>query len=429
MRKLQASGRTLVILAIVYGLTAKGYVESLDTVFSVATAESIVSHGRLDIPERRDGYTLTGIDGQSYSKFGIGLAFYFTPFVAAGHAIAALAGGGEPVVTGFLISFAQIPLALLLLALFARCLQHFGVPPAAVVWSTVALGLGTLCWHYATCDLSEAMQAALLFGVYYGVIQRERSSAAWAGAAFVLLILVKLVHVVLLPLFLLYLLLPDGDLREEQVARSALFLAPVLLIGLCIAWLNLHRFGSPFESGYGSEAHLFIPGQLWHTLPALLFSPDKGSPPLCPGAGGGAAGFACVLPPLPSGSGAEPGHRRGGVPGGGRLALMGRGMELGSAVAGAGDRARLPPRGLRPARRRPLPPAPGADRSGRALDPRPDPGNPGQRSGDSPDQAGAAQGRGTSVRGVRAGDGLAARGPQGGGRGRALSGVRLRRGR
>jgi hypothetical protein len=276
MRVLPSSASLYLALAVIYLLSAKGYVESLDTDFSIATAESIVSHGRLDVPDHQAGYTIPGVGGKSYSKFGIGLALYFTPFVAMAHGVAAVTGWPEPDLAGFLISFSQIPFALLVLLLFARQLRRFNVSPPGVLLLTLALGLGTLCWHYAVCDLSEEMQAALLLAAYGSVIRPGRRSALTAGTAMALLVLVKLVHVTLLPLFMAYLLTPLDEPFRARVTRSALFLGPVAVIGFGIAWLNQIRFGSLFESGYGAEASLFFPQQMWKTVPALLLSPDKG---------------------------------------------------------------------------------------------------------------------------------------------------------
>ncbi len=269
-------GRLLFSVFVIYALSVKGYVESLDTVYSIATAESIVSRGRLDVQVHRDGYTRVGTEGKYYSKYGIGLPLYLTPFIALGHAAAKVTGLPEADLSGFLISFSQVPLALLILVLFARQLSRFGAPRENILLLTAALGLGTLCWHYATCDFSELMQAAFLLGAYYGVVEQRRSAVSWGGAAFGALVLVKLVHIALLPLFLIYLLMPSAEDLRDRLARVALFLAPVALAGLVIASFNLVRFGNIFESGYGHEASLFLPAQLWYTLPALLFSLDKG---------------------------------------------------------------------------------------------------------------------------------------------------------
>jgi hypothetical protein len=60
------------------------------------------------------------------------------------------------------------------------------------------------------------------------------------------------------------------------------FTLPLVLAGFIVGWLNLVRFGSPWESGYGNEAHQFFPFQLWRTIPLLLASFDKGLFLYCP---------------------------------------------------------------------------------------------------------------------------------------------------
>ena len=56
----------------------------LNTTFSLQTAQAIVERGALDIPFVED-FTLRGNNSKSYSKYGIGLALYFVPYVMAGH--------------------------------------------------------------------------------------------------------------------------------------------------------------------------------------------------------------------------------------------------------------------------------------------------------------------------------------------------------
>ena len=74
------SHRLLMVFALVYLFTAKGYLEVSDTFSSLQTAEAIVTQGRLDIPSTVEA-SLTGTDGRSYSKYGIGLPLAFVPEV------------------------------------------------------------------------------------------------------------------------------------------------------------------------------------------------------------------------------------------------------------------------------------------------------------------------------------------------------------
>ncbi len=271
----------LAIFLAVYLFSAKGYIEVTDTSYSVQTAEAIVTRGRLDIPPQVGG-TLIGADGLSYSKYGIGLPVYYIPWVAASRALHRVTNFPIAELTGFLISFANIPFALLSLYLFARCLQSFGASELSTLLLVTALGLGTLCWRYAGYDFSEAMQGALLLLAVTGVMRRSRGGVLAGGFGLAALILVKLVHVSLLPAFLLYLALRPNPSPRQRMSEAAVFIFPVVVAVGSVAVLNGLRFGNPLESGYGSDAHKFIFSQVWWTVPNLLISLDKGLLIFCP---------------------------------------------------------------------------------------------------------------------------------------------------
>jgi hypothetical protein len=273
-------GLILMICLLVYIISAKGYIEVSDTAYSVQTAQAIVTHRQLNIADEQ-GRTLQGPDGRSYSKYGIGLPLYFVPWVAAAGALSHAVRLPTPELTGALISFANIPFAMLTLLLFSKLLKWFGVSGVYAWLFPLALGLGTLAWKYADYDFSEEMQMALLLLAVYGVIRGSSKSILGGGLGFGGLILVKLVYTIFFPLFLLYLVTRPGELRY-RIRHAALFSFPFILASCFIAWMNLLRFGNPLESGYGSEAHQFIPSQMWHTVPQLLGSYDKGIFIFCP---------------------------------------------------------------------------------------------------------------------------------------------------
>jgi hypothetical protein len=266
--------RLLAIVLLVYIFSAKGYIQVSDTTFSIKTTEAILTSGRLDITYE-DGYTVKAPDGRSYSKYGIGLPLYFIPLFAAGQGLARVTGLPAAELIGFLISFANIPFTLLTLVLFALLLRLFGVTGMYARLLTVGLGLGSLCWRYSGYDFSEAMQMGLLLLAVFSVIRGTNGAVMVGGWGFAGLILVKLVHVTLFPIFLGYLLARPRGIRR-RMGNAALFTSPVMLALGFIAWLNLVRFGSPLESGYGSEASQFFPSHLWYTIPKLLGSLDKG---------------------------------------------------------------------------------------------------------------------------------------------------------
>jgi len=272
--------RVLTVCLLVYIFSAKGYIEVTDTTVSLQTAQAIVSHGKVDIPYS-EGYTLRGPDGRSFSKYGFGLPLYYIPWVATGDALSRFTHLPALDLTGFLISFASIPFAILALVLFAKLLKLFGVTGVYVWLFPLVLGLATLTWAYATCDFSEQMQMGLLLLAVYGVVRRTPQAMISGAVGFAALFLVKLVYAAFFPLFLLYLITRPGDL-QHRVRSAALFTFPFVLAGCFVAWLNAVRFGNPLESGYGSEASQFLPLQLWHTVPQLLGSLDKGLFIYCP---------------------------------------------------------------------------------------------------------------------------------------------------
>src|SRR6185437_11117508 len=270
----------LLMCLVIYVFSAKGYLQVSDTSFSVQTAEAIVDRGQLDIPYGSGG-TLTWRDGRSYSKYGIGLPLYYIPIVAVAKPLSRVAKLPTEEMIWFLISFASIPFAILTLVFFAKLLRLLGIAEIYACLMLVGLGLGTLAWPYAVSDLSEAMQMSLLIVTVYGVMRRSYPALAAAGIAFAWLILVKVIYVVTFPVFVVYLFTRPGELRH-RIRILALLTVPFLAACCFLAWMNVVRFGSPFESGYGGEAERFFPSQMWHTIPQLMLSLNKGLFVFCP---------------------------------------------------------------------------------------------------------------------------------------------------
>ena len=272
--------RLLMVIALIYFVTAKGYLEVGDTTYSLQTAEAIVLRGRLDIPPHR-GYTMKSADGLSYSKYGIGLGLAYIPVVAFSQLLGRATGLPPGDLAKFFISFFNIPFALITLVLFGQLLRQFGTSVEYARILTGGLALGTLCWRYAVYDFSEGMQAALLLFSVYGVFGPRPRRSTTGGLAFCALVLVKVANLVFLPIFAGYLLWPPRIAGRPQ-GRSFLFLVPVVLaIGL-VGVLNIKRFSNPLETGYGAEARHFFPSQLPSALPRLIGSIDSGILVYCP---------------------------------------------------------------------------------------------------------------------------------------------------
>ena len=272
----------LLTVLMVYFFSAKGYIEVLDTEYSVQTAISLIEGCDLTIdPDVLPNLT-EGSNGM-YSKYGIGIPLYYLPYVllARGLSFTMELSYREPL--EFLISIANIPISLVTLHFFYQLLLQFGISRKISLLAMIHLALGTLFWRYTVYDFSEAQQACyLLLSVFYLMPFKTRS---WfkSGLFFGFLLLVKQVYIIYLPLFALYIWSTDRDVRNEDIRRLSGFLIPC---GLCIAGillLNVSRFDNILETGYGSEATRFNLAQIQYTLPALLFSLDKGLFIFCPG--------------------------------------------------------------------------------------------------------------------------------------------------
>jgi hypothetical protein len=267
------SWRLLTIFVLVYLATAKGTFETVDTDGSYLTAQSLVSRGALDIPQQPHAYPAQ--NGRWYSPHGIGLALAYVPFVVVAHPIASLTHQNEDYVARFLISFINVPFAILLLWSFHRLLRRFGTNDTITRLLTIALGLGTIVWRYAVYDFSEEMQAALLLVAYDGTVSKTTRGAATAGLAFAALVLVKLVNLMFFPLLAFYLFAVARGSLQKRLRGALVFATPVCAAVSLLLLLNAVRFGSPFESGYGDWMR-FDASHLLHSVPAFIASPDKG---------------------------------------------------------------------------------------------------------------------------------------------------------
>ncbi len=279
-------------IAVVYVFSAKGYLEILDTQYSVETAYSILDHHNLLISSSGEG-ALTLPDGRRYSKYGIGFALSFLPYIAVGTVVSHLVHQPREQIVNFLLSFANIPYAVATLVLFGAILRKAATAERVIFWLTLALGLGTLTWRYADYDFSEEIQMALLLLAVWGIVHPQRREVFWSGIGFALLIVVKLVHIVLLPAFALYLVFTTP--RADVLRRLFVFGIPTFLALFFLGFLNWARFGNPLESGYGGEVGHFEPTQVWWTLPALLFSLNKGLLTFCPAMLLGVLGWPAFL--------------------------------------------------------------------------------------------------------------------------------------
>ena len=255
--------KPLLLLAILLVITAKGHLEIIDTDYSVRTAIAIIEDGSLLIEpvDQRVIDRFPQIKGTDkiYSQYGIGLAIIFIPVVLIGKFIAIFTSIDQRVFIDFILSFYNVPFALLGLYFFRSILLHSEITLRKANFCMIVLLTSTGYWKYSVTDFSEITQICFLLGAVNCSLSKNPKKWKWVSLWCALLVTVKLVYVVLLPLFFIYAIFQNSNSLNKEVfiTRFLDFSSFILPIGIFLALLNFLRFGSIVESGYGSEASSF----------------------------------------------------------------------------------------------------------------------------------------------------------------------------
>lgn len=263
-------------LSAVYFITAKGNVEVTDTSFSIRTAKSIIQDRSfiIDATPEEESYVFRTSQGRGYSKYGMGLAFVLVPYVWSGLGISSLTTLPEEMVTGFMVSLYNIAFGAVSCAIFFVLARLFGRSQRLSVIMSLILGLCTMCWRYSVWDFSEATQMFFVLLSVYGVFRNTRCALLLASGSYGCLLLLKAVHIIFLPLILLYIMVRNRS--SDSPKRILLFLSLVSVAVALVLVSNYVRFGSVIEFGYGEEVRKFQFSGLWSNAGLLLFSMEKG---------------------------------------------------------------------------------------------------------------------------------------------------------
>ena len=251
------------MLGLIYLLTAKGHIEIVDTEYSIRTALSIVENGSLLI-QPPDGnavqnFPLPTIKEKNYSPYGIGLSLIFIPFVLFSKILVWLTGIDLRILLDFILSFYNIPFAILGLYFFQKIALQLGATRNKSIFMTVCLAIGTCYWKYTVSDFSEIAQSCLILGVIYSILDRNKNM--WKNLSFYysFLVLIKLTYFIYLPFLFVYFLFENirnkGSIILLNFLKSCTYIVPTCIF---IALLNFFRFSNIFESGYGSAIKFSI---------------------------------------------------------------------------------------------------------------------------------------------------------------------------
>ena len=253
-----------------------GYIQVLDSELSLRTAQALVEKGSLVIEPTPGKLGIFESNGRSYSKYGTGLAFCWVPFVLLAKGASAVSGAPYELLAHFLVSSCNIFFGAAACSIFYLLLRHLAVSNSSATLCALGLGTGTMVWKYSVYDFSEIIQMCALLIAFYGFVRNETRGLALSSVALSLAVFVKLVTVIYLPLFVVYLWVgnrADAPAFLRKLATLAVVGAPfALLLGL----LNYIRFGNALESGYGGEASWFSNEYLLDNLWNLTCSLEKG---------------------------------------------------------------------------------------------------------------------------------------------------------
>ena len=270
-----------------YILTAKGHLEIIDTEYSVRTAKAILETGSMlidpvSISTGAKPISTIGLQNKEYSQYGVGILIIFIPIVALSKLIVLITSIDEQVLTNFLLSFYNIPFAILGLWHFRGIIKILGQNHNTANFLLICLGVGTIFWKYVVTDFSEITQICLLLGAIHSYIKRENQNRWFAVSGYLsLLVLVKIVYVIVIPPFIILAIIEGSKLNKvyRYLLQGASFLLPT---GFFLMLLNKFRYGNVLEAGYGKSQSAFSFGYLERDWFDYLFSFDRGLLPYSP---------------------------------------------------------------------------------------------------------------------------------------------------
>jgi hypothetical protein len=224
-------------------------------------ATKSISHGSLSIPAQ-DSNGVEGLGGEHYSKYGIGLSVLAIPPYLLGQAAASVVGHQERVEQAAVASLMPLIAALLAVAVFLLA-RRLGASKRSSVLVGAGAVLGTYALPYGKDFFAEPLTALFVtFAFERAIARRPLAAGAFLAAA-------GLTR----PQSFILVLLVIPVVAWKQGTRAAVrSLLPVLVAGVVQALLNVARFGSPLDFGYGGEA---FSNSLFSGVTNLLLEPTK----------------------------------------------------------------------------------------------------------------------------------------------------------
>lgn len=278
------------LLLTIYLFTYAGVTHSIDELAALTVTESLLVEQRWHANQmawdqsRTPPQNTLGIDGNLYSKKGLGISLAALPVFALKRLwpqlgaiqLALLTNAFFTAITAYL--FYQVVITL-----------NFSTTTATL--GALTLGLATPLWPYARTLFSEPLAALGLCLALLGVFQQRRQAAPtsqwaavrplfWASCGLALLVLARSANAILVPPFLAYLL---RTTRLQRATRLRFLLTPpaviafglplggAVLITLLYNYVRFHTWLTFPQASFEAFSTPLLTG-----LAGLLISPGKG---------------------------------------------------------------------------------------------------------------------------------------------------------
>lgn len=243
---------------------------------------SIIENFDLSIPESFS-IGVKGIDGRSYSLYGLGWHVLAVPFYLMGKYVFHSPELGVAFISPFTGG-----LAVVLVYLFTSSL---GYSKRSSLITGLCFGFGTLLWPYSKSPGDGCLEALFIllsvYSLYRYIIGRKSYFLVFSATFLGIALNHRPTSFLVLPA-LVFLLIVDhiADRRQSEtvgtfVKNMTVFLVVLFSFSCIYLWYNYYRFGSIFETGYqlvSKQAGIdfFTGTPLWTGLQGLLTSPGKG---------------------------------------------------------------------------------------------------------------------------------------------------------
>ncbi len=247
-----------------------------DTRYSLATAQAI-TRGHLNIQHSEQlPYSSRGRNGLYYSKYGLGYALMFVPSAVIAHLFSRYTSMSEDLFHQILSSLTNTILAPLCILLLILIMRKSGFSTGVILVSSLLIALGSPLLPYSKINHSELPATLLLLlfvRVWYDCTFLTTKDGLATGAISSLLILLKIgniVSAIVISGCSLFFIITRRSTKMAAVVSIALPLLTLLLLLM----MNMYRFGSWMNFGYGQEQEAFTTPVFTGLLLSVI-SPSK----------------------------------------------------------------------------------------------------------------------------------------------------------